>query len=318
MVIITMLTGTLIQGFSQEISAEDRMKDTASLSTDSAENTRIAIGKDFVVVEDNEDEIKVKFGNRELSILESLEEGESRINLQKTEDVEDSLQEEDEDQWTDRTRRGNRFRGHWAGAEIGFNNYNYNRNTILPADIAYMKLNSGKSMSFNINFSQVSLGITRHFGVVTGLGLNWNNYVFTGNNNIQIGDNGFLTEQLSPDGLPLKKSKFTTIYLNVPAILELQLPTGEGHRLNIGAGVIGGIKLGSHTKMIIEENGQKIKSNTDLNLNMLRGGVTARIGYENFMIYGSYYLTPWFMEQLGPDGYQLEPFEIGFAFTFND
>lgn len=157
----------------------------------------------------------------------------------------------------------------------------------------------------------------RFKGHWAGVGLNWNNYVFSGNNNIQVGDNGVIEELIPVETVPLKKSKFTTLYLNIPAILELQLPTGEGHCLNIGAGVIGGIKLGSHTKMIFED-GRKFKSNRDLNMNILRGGVTGRIGYENFMIYGTYYLTPWFQEGKGPGYCALEPFEIGLAFTFND
>jgi hypothetical protein len=58
--------------------------------------------------------------------------------------------------------------------------------------------------------------------------------------------------------------------------------------------------------------------NGDYNLNLLRGGVTGRVGYRNFMIYGTYYLTPWFQENKGPEGLNIEPFEIGLAFTFND
>jgi hypothetical protein len=187
----------------------------------------------------------------------------------------------------------------------------------LPSEISYMELHSGKSNSFNVNFSQVSLGIFRGLGIVTGLGINWNNYVFSGDNNIIVGGNGTIEELIPAGDVPLRKSKFTTLYLNVPAILEMQLPTGEGHRLNIGAGVIGGIKIGSHTKMVYEDK-QKFKSNSDLNLNLLRAGVTGRIGYQNFMLYGTYYLTPWFEDNKGPGFYNLEPFEIGIAFTFND
>ena len=250
---------------------------------------------------------------KELNNKESLENG-TKVNFERY-NVENHRDEDDNKDSHERNAR--RFKGHWAGAEFGFNNYNHITNMNLPESISYMSLHSGKSNSFNINFSQISLGIFRHFGIVSGVGLNWNNYVFSGNNNIQVGDNGVIEELIPVETVPLKKSKFTTLYLNIPAILELQLPTGEGHRLNIGAGVIGGIKLGSHTKMIFED-GRKFKSNRDLNMNILRGGVTGRIGYENFMIYGTYYLTPWFQEGKGPGYYALEPFEIGLAFTFND
>ncbi len=100
-------------------------------------------------------------------------------------------------------------------------------------------------------------------------------------------------------------------------MLEAQIPAGYSHRLNVAAGVIGGLKLNAWTKIVLE-NGEKNRVNGDYNLNLLRGGVTARIGYGNFMIYGSYYLTPWFQDLKGPNGYNLEPFELGLAFTFND
>jgi hypothetical protein len=66
------------------------------------------------------------------------------------------------------------------------------------------------------------------------------------------------------------------------------------------------------------QNGDKVKSNGDFSLNMLRYGPTARIGYQNFQIYGTYYMTPLFKTGKGPGGYDLYPFEIGFALTFND
>ncbi|MCJ7448121.1 MAG: outer membrane beta-barrel protein [Bacteroidales bacterium] len=312
--IIIIFTAIIIQGFSQETSAENKIIPQQKAVADTNENYKVVIGQTLLVYEDSKDAINFRLGNRGVTILESLEGDRSKVEFENYRS--DGLYNEDEDDNKDYGAR--RFKGHWAGIEFGFNNYTHiPYDATLPDDISYMKLHSGKSHCFNISFSQISLGITRNFGLVTGLGLNWNNYIFTNNNNIEVGVDGNIVELIPADGVILKKSKFSTLYLNVPAILEVQLPTGEGHRLNIGAGVIGGIKLGSHTKMIFDD-GQKLKSDDDLNLSLLRGGVTARIGYENFMIYGTYYLTPWFKDQLGPNALQLEPFEIGFAFTFND
>lgn len=311
-VIMLMLTTILLQGFSQEASETKPDEKEMKVLSDTNEKTKVVIGNDLLVVEDGKGEVKVRIANRGLSILESLEG--PRFTFDK------DIRENDRTQYyreEDRTRRARRFKGHWSGVEFGFNNYNYVRSMDLPEDINYMSLRSSKSTCFNINFSQISIGIFRHFGIVTGLGLNWNNYVFAGNNNIIAGNFGVIEELIPNDNVSLKKSKFTTLYLNSPAMLELQLPAGEGHSLNIGAGVIGGILVGSHTKMSFED-GRKLKSYRDLSMNLLRGGLTARVGYENFMIYGSYYLTPWFKEGKGPGFYNLEPIEIGLAFTFND
>jgi hypothetical protein len=144
----------------------------------------------------------------------------------------------------------------------------------------------------------LSLGLTRHIGFVTGLGLNWNNYRFDGNNNIQKGIDGII-EELDP-GLNLKKSKLATLFLNLPFMLELQVPV-DHNRLYIAAGQIGAVKLGSHTKMVFE-NDHTVKAYGDFSLNMLRYGATARVGYGNFQLYGTYYVTPLFQTGKGPGG----------------
>jgi hypothetical protein len=99
-------------------------------------------------------------------------------------------------------------------------------------------------------------------------------------------------------------------------MLELQIPA-DNHHLNIGIGFIGAVKIGSHTKMVYE-NRDKVKSNDDFSLNLLRWGPTARIGFGSLNIYASYYMTPLFKTGKGPGGNDLYPFEIGFALTFND
>ena len=216
---------------------------------------------------------------------------------------------------TNGPERRQHFRGHWSGIEFGFNNYlTSDHSMVMPSGIDYMSLQSSISNNFNINFSQLSIGIARHFGIVTGLGINWNNYKFDGNNNIQKGTDGII-EVLDP-GANLEKSKLATIYLTLPAMLEIQIPANY-HHINLAGGFIGAIKLGSHTKMVFKD-GNDIKSYGDFNLNLLRYGATVRIGYQNFQIYGTYYKTPLFETGKGPGGYDLYPFEIGFALTFND
>ena len=64
-------------------------------------------------------------------------------------------------------------------------------------------------------------------------------------------------------------------------------------------------------------DGDKVKSDDDFSLNMLRYGATARVGYENFQLYGTYYMNPLFKSGKGPDGVDLFPFEIGIAFTID-
>jgi hypothetical protein len=312
--IIILLTAIIGQGFSQELSADSTITNNTVAEPVSTDNTKVYIGKNLITVEENDSSVNVRIGKRGVDILESLEG--TKFNYRKYEEFED---EDNDDSFCQddgkRYTKKNRFKGHWSGVEFGFNNFVTSDNSlVIPDDIDYMKLSSSKSSNFNINFSQLSLGLTRRIGFVTGLGLSWNNYKFSGNNNIQEGANGII-EILDP-GVSLEKSKLATVYLDLPFLLEIQIPVDHNH-LNIAAGPIGAIKLGSHTKMKFQD-GQKIKSNKDFSLNMLRYGATARIGYENFHIYGTYYMTPMFQDGKGPAGYDLYPFELGVAFTIND
>ena len=308
--IIILLSAIIMNGFSQKVSAETQNETKQGTVANKNENTKITVGKDLIKIEEGDSSVNVRVGNRGLNILESLE-----GNKYKFEKYSKNDDWEKDDKDDDRARRRNRFKGHWTGIEFGFNNLLTSGNSlIMPSDIEYMTLHSSSSINFNINFSQLSLGLTRHIGFVTGLGLNWNNYKFDGDNNIHKVANGII-EVLDP-GASLEKSKLATIYLNLPVLLEIQIPVDNSH-LNIAAGPIGGVKVSSHTKMVYQ-NGPTIKSNGDFSLNMLRYGATARVGYGNFQLYGTYYKVPLFQTGKGPGGYDLYPFEIGMSFTFNN
>jgi hypothetical protein len=286
---------------------------------DTNTNMTIILGDDFFRIDEYDSALTVRVGNRGLNILESLEG--TKVDFAKYEKSSDDEREKkwDGDDVDDRDSfmKARHFRGHWAGIEAGFNNYNHISSMVLPDQIAYMSLDASNSNCFNLNFSQVNVGFGRHFGFVTGLGLNWNNYRFEHANSIIVDNDGIVSEYDPNTSVPVKRSKFSTLYMNIPALLEIQLPAGFGNSLNLAAGVIGGIKLNAWTKVVFED-GEKSRVNGDYNLNLLRGGFTARVGYRNFMLYGTYYLTPWFQEYKGPGELNLEPFEIGLAFTFND
>jgi len=315
--IIVLMTAIILQAFSQEVDSKEKERKTKT--TPNFEKTHVTIGDTLLSIEDDKGSFRIRIGKRGLEILDSLE-GKPKISLgehnSKTE-IEDinrySHGYSDRDER--RKRHFGRFKGHWSGIEIGFNNLLTDNNSfVMPADIDYMTLHSGKSTCFNLNFAQQSFGFKRNFGLVTGLGLNWNNYRFDGNNNIQKGNDGIIFK-LDPEGI-LKKSKFTTVYLTLPLLLEIQIPT-DSKQINLSGGFIGAIKLGSHNKMVFQ-NGDKVKSDDDFSLNLLRYGPTLRIGFENLNLYATYYKTPLFRSGKGPGGYALHPFEIGFSFTFND
>lgn len=275
----------------------------------------LTLGREALIFEKQDSSIDIKLGKHKLSLLETLEGPELKMEKYdeaETVEAEHFYHRHDDFEYTPERKK---FKGHWAGVEFGFNSYLTSEDSpSLPSEIDYMALHNSKSSCFNINFTQLSFGVTRRMGFTTGLGLHWNNYRFDGNNNIIKGENG-VVEKLDP-GTELRKSKLTTLFLTAPFMLELQIPASE-NTLVLAAGPIGAVKIGSHTKMVLED-GQKIKENGDFSLNMLRYGATARIGYENLQVFATYYAMPLFEDGKSPGGFDLYPFEIGLAFTFND
>lgn len=304
----------ILQGFSQEVKSGEKAEGKKEVNDSTRESTKVIVGKDLLTVEEDDEAVRIKIGNRGIEILESAEGG-TTVKIDKLNRDEDFTIRNDNDDQDNKRRDRNRFKGHWAGVEFGYNNYTASDwNNPIPDDIYYMSLHTGKSNNFNINFAQLSLGFNRHIGLVTGLGMTWNKYRFDGNNNIRKGDNGVI-EEYDP-GVELKKSKFSTTYINLPVLLEFQIPADNNH-INISGGIIGAVKLCSDSKMVTAA-GDKVKSNSDFSLNVLRYGATARLGYGFFQVYGTYYFTPMFKPGKGPAGYELFPYEIGMALTFNN
>jgi hypothetical protein len=266
--------------------------------TNSGDTSRIKIG-DIVTVEDTGDETVIRIGHR-------------GVRIKDDDAAEENAEEYSEEHHQMLSRE--RFRGHLGGIEFGFNNYSPKKwKTSVDPVNPYYELNTSKSSNFNLVLPCVSLGFTRHFGLVSSIGISWNHYRFDAGNSITIDGDGILQPYM-PITDEVKKSKLITTYAVLPVMLEAQLPVSGNKTINIGAGVIGAIKLGSHTKVVYSNEG-KYKEKDDFNLNLLRWGTTARVGYEMFQVYGTYYLSPMFKHEKGPELY---PFEIGIALTFDN
>ena len=203
-----------------------------------------------------------------------------------------------------------KFNGHWEGIEFGFNAFDRpDYSMYSPADKDFMSLNQGKSLELDFNFYELNIGLVKNYvGLVSGMGLNFNNYRFENPYTLQKGQ--FVTEPvgLNPDNL--SKTKLAATYLKVPLLLEFQIPVNQNEgRLFLNAGLIGGVKIGSHTK--VKYGDKKDKDRSGFNLNSFKYEATARIGYKDICLFANYSLTPLFQAGKGPE---LTPFTIGISF----
>ena len=300
------MSGLITCMFAQEpdsSSAETGNKNIVSVTTGDDNINVKAFDEDFVVVEEQDDTIKIKLGNKGLSVVDT-DEG-THVEIIDLEDFEDHG-------W--RPRR-NRFRGHWAGFELGINNFadRYGKLAGSVPGTDLLDLNTGKSWNTNLNFLQYSLPMGPSIGWVTGMGFEWNDYFFDRNNVIgKDPATGRIIPLYPPTGTAYSKAKMSTSYLTVPLLLEFQFGQRKKGYLSVGA--IGGLKVHSYILQKYNNNGdrERIKTKDDLNLSPLRAAGTVRVGYKCLKIFANVGLVPLFRENLGPAGApDLYPVTVG-------
>lgn len=271
-------------------------KNVVTVVENGDQRTNVKIGNSAIDIKDGGrgDTVKVRVGHRALVIADGKHGSDIKF---------DHLDDQEYESWTGHAPH---FRGHWAAVEMGINSFaNVDYTGFIPN---FMDLNHNKSFEVDINFLRYSIGLQkykRNIGLVTGLGITFNDYRFSNAYTIE-NDNGMVVPVvLNKDGL--SKSKLSTSFLTVPLMLEFQIPVdGANKRIYLSAGVIGGLKLGSHTKVKINDN--KSKNHDDFNINPFRYGTTARIGYKGINLFGTYYYSTLFKNSRGPE---MNPFTIG-------
>ncbi len=236
------------------------------------------------------DSTRVRIGDLEINVTEDAK-GSTRVDINRNKNEEEEEKEK-------------KFEGNWGGFEIGMNGFlNKDYSFGVPDNANYMDIHTGKSINLNLNFPSLSIGIIgKQVGMVTGLGLEWMNFRFENLTTITVNDFGDIAlDTTAPANI--EKSKLTTLYLTVPLLFEVQFP--DPKKAYFQMGVIGALKLGSHTKIVHRDDGNKDKDKDhgDFNLLPLRYGFTARAGYEKLGIYVNYYPVNLFEKGNGPEIY---------------
>jgi len=202
--------------------------------------------------------------------------------------------------------RNKKFRGHWAGFELGLNNYvDKDYNYVFDGENSNFELDAGRSWGFSINFTEYNIPFGNNVGLITGLGTDFNHYHFRNNVTI-VEENNFIVATPRAD-VSFDKNKISTWSFTMPLILEIQL-----HKPNfyISGGIVGKVKVKSWSKQKYELDGVKFKDKkrSDFLMNTFRYGLTARVGFGFIRFYANYDLVPLFQKDRGPELY---PVSVG-------
>jgi hypothetical protein len=267
---------------------------------ENSRGTKISV-RNFVDFEDDSDTTKIRIGRKQINIIDGWHG--TRVRIEKVR------------RWDPETNAYKKpsFRGHWSGFEMGINSFANSDYSKYPAEFDdFMDLNLAKSIAVNLNFLQYDISLQKNktnIGIVTGMGLEWNNYRFDQDITLQEID-GVIFPKLIDEDWSVKKSKLTSLYLTVPLLMEFQIPVKNNHKIHMAAGLIGGLRLGTHTKIKYKRKGNthKDKDRDDYNLQAFRYSAHVRLGYRAINLFATYGMTDLFRKNKGPE---LTPYTIG-------
>ncbi len=177
-----------------------------------------------------------------------------------------------------------------------------------------MNLRYGKSINVALYPIKQKINLYQHnLNFIWGLGVNWDNYRFT--------DDILLNRDPASKTLAIRndsttaysKNKFTTSYLTLPLLLEINNGKKGWHKFSVGAGVSINQLLNGYVKRVEQNGHNKFKNSGNYNLNEQRLGAVGTIGIGKLKFYGNYALTPLLQgtnqkENFTPESY---PWNVG-------
>lgn len=291
--ILTAFAIMTVSSYGQEDKEDRQVKELVTVE-ETAERTNVTFPGGSVEVNHYNDTItRIAIGRRKFEILDDSNSGSTKIRM---------IHEPRKD-----------FKGHWAGVDLGLNNFfSQPFDASLPQSSRFMDLNTGKSVVVGLNFFQQSIGLQKNnnkVGLVTGLGLTFNNYRLDSEYILGRDEEGNTSYTITDRDV--KKNKLSTTFLTVPLLLEAHIPTGHSTKpLFISGGLYSGFKLRSHTKVVYYDDGgkEKEKSRADLNVNSFKYGATVRVGYRFVKLFATCDLSQLFQKDQGPELY---PWSVG-------
>ena len=267
--------------------------------------------KDTVVITKTDTSFYSDLSNK-LEVLDSVKTDNSIITSDMDDNDKDQTKKHGKwhSKWSE--NQDKKFDPHWAGVEIGINSYlSPSKSFSLPSSERFMTINTNQSLNFNLNvFNLAYPVISDRLGIVTGMGLEWNNYYFTNKNSIQVDSLGNTVEKTYANPNNVGETSLTTMYISVPLLLEFNFPGCTDKRFHISAGIIGSMLVSSHT--MVDYNGSTQRNWSNFNLNLLRYAFTVRAGYRDISIFCRYSPEPLFETNRGPELY---PVSVGIAWT---
>ncbi len=197
---------------------------------------------------------------------------------------------------------------HWAGVEMGLNNYlNSDNKFEAPDQYGYLKLRTGKAVFVNLNLFSVKWKLYHEYIMLgTGLGFSFRNYYFANQDSILIPNVSHVAA--APATQPWFKNKLAVDYLTIPLMVEFNTSKYNKNSFHIGGGMVFNLKMGSRVKT--KSDDFKAKAHDDFNVRPVEFDARFQIGYGVLNLFTTYSLHGLFKDNEGPE---IRPMTFGIA-----
>lgn len=211
----------------------------------------------------------------------------------------DSLEYKDDGQTVERKKKiktGVSQNANWSGIDFGVGLLTRPDFSTGFESTTYLDFDPARSWTINFNFFEHYFGIVKsNVGFVTGVGFNWSHFGYRKNFTFDYGNDTIVGALDSTRNY--RKNRIRAMYLQVPALIQFNIPGKYGQDFHLSVGVVGGVRIGSQLKQKFTEGSIESK-------NKVRGGnyyfspfkadAMARLGYGDWGAFVSYNLVPLF------------------------
>ena len=155
----------------------------------------------------------------------------------------------------------------------------------IVTSTASLDLDYGKCRNYLIN-GNLSIDFTKNFGLLTGIGFEFNRYVFKENLQVTPKDGHFISDSLTN----FNSYKFKTNYIQLPLMLKLQ---SSNQNFKFAVGGTFSYNIGNKVKTEFSDADSDTKAVIKGNYNVapIKLSLGARIAYKGIGLYFNYGLT---------------------------
>lgn len=250
--------------------------------------------------ENGSDTTRLRIGNSRIIIIDDKDKTVKDSSYKDVFGQKDSLK---------KNKKDRKAKVHWGGLELGFNGFMTSPgNETMPKGYEYLQVNTGRVGTVNLNLIEKAFPIYKSYiSLVSGLGLEWNNYYFRKDFTLVPGIDSVAGIY---DNVDYSKNKLTTNFVTLPLFIEFNTHEKQKKSFHLGLGLVGAYLYRSHTKQLYEEGGTTFKRKVfeNFNLSTFRYSAMIRVGYGKFNIFANYALSGLFKDGTGPE---IHPYSIG-------